>query len=128
MTAARGRTRSTRLQPETFRAATSAPGSASPGHRPHQASGGPLWPRVRRRIGTRYAARVIPWIVVALVVVPLVVIAFVATRRRKVAGEHPASEDAEARARTEQEFAEAEAYEATWREKDVERYHQERLP
>jgi hypothetical protein len=79
-------------------------------------------------VGRGYAARVIPWIVFALVVVPLVVVAFVATRRRKVAGEHPASEDADARARTEQEFAEAEAYEAKWREKDIERYHQERLP
>ena len=70
----------------------------------------------------------LPWIVIALVAVPLVVIAFVATRRRTAAGEHPASEDAQARARTEQEFAEAEAYEAKWREEDKERYHQERLP
>ena len=77
---------------------------------------------------TSYAARVIPWIVFALVVVPLAVVGFVATRRRKVAGEHPANEDAQARARTEQEFAEAEAYEAKWREKDKERYHEERLP
>jgi hypothetical protein len=64
----------------------------------------------------------------ALVAVPLVVVAFVATRRRTVAGEHPATEDAEARARTEQEFAQAEAYEAKWREEDKERFHQERLP
>ncbi len=70
----------------------------------------------------------IPWIIMALVAVPLVVIAFVATRRRTAAGEHPAGEDAEARARTEQEFAEAEAYEAEWREADKERFHQERLP
>ena len=77
---------------------------------------------------TRYAARVIPWIVFALVVVPLVVVAFVVTRRRTVAGEHPASEDARATALTEKEFAEAEAYEAKWREEDKERYHQERLP
>ena len=77
---------------------------------------------------TRYAAGVIPWIVFALVVVPLVVVGFVATRRRTAASEHPASEDAQARARSEQEFAEAEAYEAQWREKDKERYHQERLP
>jgi hypothetical protein len=77
---------------------------------------------------TRYAARVIPWIVFALVAVPLVVVGFVATRRRTVAGEHPASEDAHARALTKQEFAEAEAYEAKWREEDNERYHQERLP
>jgi uncharacterized membrane protein len=78
-------------------------------------------------VGRSYAARVIPWIVFAVVVVPLVVVAFVATRRRKIAGEHPASEDARAKARTEQEFAEAEAYEAKWREKDTEN-HQERLP
>jgi hypothetical protein len=71
---------------------------------------------------------VIPWIIMALVAVPLVVIAYAATRRRTVAGEHPAGEDAEARARTEQEFAEAEAYEAKWREEDKERFHEERLP
>jgi hypothetical protein len=71
---------------------------------------------------------VIPWLIFALVVVPLVVVAFVATRRRRVAGEHPATEDAQERARTEQEFAEAEAYEAKWREEDKERFHQERLP
>jgi hypothetical protein len=71
---------------------------------------------------------VIPWLIFALVVVPLVVVAFAAARRRTVAGERPASEDAEARARTEQEFAEAEAYEAKWREEDKARYHQERFP
>jgi hypothetical protein len=76
----------------------------------------------------RYAARVIPWIIIALVAVPLVVIAFMATRRRTAAGEHPASEDAESQAEIEQEFAQAEAYEAKWHEKDKERYHQERLP
>ena len=70
----------------------------------------------------------IPWIIFAVVVVPLVVVGFVVTRRRKVAGEHPASEDARDRALTEQEFAEAEAYEAKWREEDKEKYHQERLP
>ena len=70
----------------------------------------------------------IPWIVMALVAVPLVVIGFVALRRRTAAGEHPASEDGQAVARTEQEFAEAEAYEAKWREEDKERFHQERLP
>ena len=70
----------------------------------------------------------IPWLILALVAVPLVVIAFAASRRRTIAGEHPAGEDAEDRARTEQEFEEAEAYEAEWREQDKERFHQERLP
>jgi len=63
----------------------------------------------------------------ALVAVAFVVVGL-AARRKTVAGEHPASEDAQARARTEQEFAEAEAYEAKWREEDKERFHQERLP
>src|SRR6476620_6113624 len=91
---------------------------------------GVLCPRQRHslRQGWGYAACVIPWIVFALVAVPLVVVAFVVTRRRTVAGEHPASEDAQARALTEKEFAEAEAYEAKWREEDKERYHEERLP
>ena len=77
---------------------------------------------------TRYADRMIPWIIFALVAVPLVVVGFVATRRRTAAGEHPPSEDAQASALTEQELAEAEAYEAKWREEDKERYHEERLP
>ena len=70
----------------------------------------------------------IPWLIFALVAVPLVVVGFVATRRKTVAGEHPASEDANEKALTEQEFAEAEAYEAKWREEDKEKYHQERFP
>jgi hypothetical protein len=68
----------------------------------------------------------IPWIIMAVVAVPLVVLAFVAMRRKTAASEFPASNDAEAR--TEQEFAEAEAYEARWREEDKERFRQERLP
>jgi hypothetical protein len=83
----------------------------------------------RRLLGVaRYAARMIPWLVFALVAIPLLIVGFVATRRRTAAGEHPANEDAQARALTEQEFAEAEAYEAKWREEDKDRYHEERLP
>jgi cytochrome c oxidase assembly factor CtaG len=69
---------------------------------------------------------VIPWIIMAVVVVPLVVIGFVATRRKTIAGEQ--GDDAQARARTEQEFADAEAYEAQWLEEDKERHRRERLP
>jgi flagellar basal body-associated protein FliL len=69
---------------------------------------------------------VIPWIILAVVAVPLVVVGFMTTRRNTAASESAA--DASARARTEQEFAEAEAYEAKWHEEDKERYHQERLP
>jgi hypothetical protein len=78
--------------------------------------------------GAKYAAHVFPWIIFGLVAVPLVLIAFVATRRRTAAGEHPADEDAQEKLLTEQEFAEAEAYQAKWHEEDKERYRQERLP
>jgi len=64
----------------------------------------------------------------AVVAVPLLVVGFVASRRRTAAGEQPASGDAQRRARAEQDFAEAEAYEAKWREDDKERYHREHLP
>jgi hypothetical protein len=69
---------------------------------------------------------VIPWLIFALVAVPLVVVGFASVRRRTAAGEHPVAEDAEARARTEREFAEAEAYEAQWREENKE-HHRERM-
>jgi len=71
---------------------------------------------------------VIPWIIFAVVVVPLVVVGYAATRRRTAAGEHLAGEDVEDRAETEREFAEAEAYEDKWREEDKKRYREERLP
>ena len=71
----------------------------------------------------------IPWIIVAVVVVPLVVIAFVVTRRNTAAGElATGGEDDAAHERTESEFAAAEAYEEQWHEADKERFHQERLP
>ncbi len=70
----------------------------------------------------------IPWIIVAVVVVPLVVIAFMVTRRNTATGEQPAFENDAARARTEREFADAEAYEAKWHEADKDRFHEERLP
>jgi hypothetical protein len=66
---------------------------------------------------------VIPWLIFAVVVVPLVVVAFVFTRR-KSAEARPEAYDAE----TEREFAAAEAYEAEWHEEDKERFHEERLP
>src|SRR4029453_10391101 len=71
---------------------------------------------------------VIPWIIFAVVVVPLVVVAFVVSRRKTAAGEHAGIEDAADRERTEQEFAAAEAYQEAWHEADKEGYHEERLP
>ena len=69
----------------------------------------------------------IPWLIVAVVVVPLVVIGFASIRRRTATAEHPVTEDAAVRARTEREFAEAEAYEAQWREENK-GHHAERMP
>ena len=69
----------------------------------------------------------IPWLIFAVVAVPLVVVGFVSVRRRTTSGEHPAGEDAESRARTEREFREAEAYEAQWREENKD-HHRERIP
>jgi hypothetical protein len=65
---------------------------------------------------------VIPWLIFALIVVPLVVVAFVVTRRKS------AESLPEVDAETEREFAAAEAYEAEWHKADEERFHQERLP
>lgn len=70
----------------------------------------------------------IPWLIFALIVVPLAVVAFVAARRRTRAAEHPATETAADRVREEQEFADAEAYQAKWREEDKARHEQERFP
>ena len=69
----------------------------------------------------------IPWLIFAVVAVPLVVIGFASMRRRTAVAEHPATEDAAARARTEREFAEAEAYEEQWREENKD-HHRERMP
>jgi hypothetical protein len=66
-----------------------------------------------------------PWLLFGLIAVPLVVIAFAASRRRTSAGEQVDSEDKQ---ELEKEFADAEAFEAKWHEQDKERYRQERLP
>jgi hypothetical protein len=70
---------------------------------------------------------VIPWLILAVVAVPLVVIGFASMRRRTAAAEHPVGEDDASRARTEREFAEAEAYEEQWREENRD-HHRERIP
>ena len=68
----------------------------------------------------------IPWLIFAVVAVPLVVVGFIVSRRRKEDAERPTRGDVQAL--TEQEVAEAESYEAKWREQDEERYHRDRLP
>ena len=70
----------------------------------------------------------IPWLIFAVVVVPLAIVGFALARRRTAEGEHPGGEDAPDRAEIEREFAAAEAYEEEWREEDKKRYREERLP
>jgi len=71
---------------------------------------------------------VIPWLIFGLIAVPLLIVAFVAARRRTTAYEHPESEGGQAGALTDQELADADAYEAKWREEDRARYEREDLP
>ena len=65
-----------------------------------------------------------PWLIFGVVAVPLLLVAFMATRRKTDAGEQPASGET----LTDKELSEAEAYEEQWHEEDKERYRQERLP
>ena len=66
---------------------------------------------------------VIPWLIIALIAVPLVVVAFASMRRKTV--ESMSEVDAQ---EAEEEFAAAEAYEAEWHKADEERFHKEHLP
>ena len=58
----------------------------------------------------------LPVIILVVVAIPLVVMAFLAVRRSANAGEHPAGETDADRRRNEQEFEEAERYQAELRE------------
>ena len=58
----------------------------------------------------------LPVIIFVAVAVPLLVIGFVAVRRRSSAAERAVPETDAERRRTEQEFEEAERYQAQWRE------------
>jgi hypothetical protein len=60
----------------------------------------------------------IPWLILAVVAIPLLVLAFRAATRSKAAGEHPTPEDPATLERTEREFAAAEAYQEQWREEE----------
>ena len=59
-----------------------------------------------------------PVVIFAVIAIPLLVLAFRATRRSKQQGEHPVPEDDATRQRTEDEFAAAEAYQEEWREEE----------
>jgi len=57
----------------------------------------------------------IPWIIVAVVAVPCLVIAYRAMRKKDAVGEHPTGETQADRDRTEDEFEESERYQEQWR-------------
>ena len=60
----------------------------------------------------------LPWIILAVVAVPVLVAAFAVSQRRTQATEHPAGETAAERDRVEQEFEDAEAFQEKWREEE----------
>jgi len=61
---------------------------------------------------------VLPVLIIALIAIPVLILAFRATQRSKAVGEHPVPEDDVTRQRTEDEFAQAEAYQEQWREEE----------
>jgi hypothetical protein len=71
---------------------------------------------------------VLPVLIVAAVAVPILVLAFVAARRRNDAGEHPAGEGDAERLLVEREFEESERYQEEWRKEQHEHLQDERLP
>ena len=58
----------------------------------------------------------LPFVIIAAVAIPLLAIAFYASRRSAKAGEHPAGETEEHRRLIEQEYEESERLQAQWRE------------
>jgi len=59
---------------------------------------------------------VFPVIIFVAVAVPLLIVGFVIARQRNAAGERPVTETDAERQREEQEFEDAERYQAEWRE------------
>ena len=60
----------------------------------------------------------LPWIILAVVAVPVLVVAFAATRRKTQAVEYPAGDTAAEHERIEHEFEDAEAFQEKWREEE----------
>ena len=58
----------------------------------------------------------LPVLILALIAIPLLVIAVATVRKRSAAAEHPTDESAADRAEVEREFDEAERYQTEWRE------------
>ena len=77
------------------------------------------WPGARRGIRpTGYRAAMFPIVAFVAIGLPLLLLAFLAVRKAKASGEHPVPESDADRARIEDEFAAAEAYQEQWREEE----------
>ena len=70
----------------------------------------------------------LPVIIIAVIAIPLILIAFRNVRRNAHEEEHPVTETDADRARTEHEFEDAERYQAEWREQTHDDLREERLP
>ncbi len=70
----------------------------------------------------------IPWLIFAVIVVPLAIAAFARARTSARAVERLADADPAARERTEAEFADAEAYQERWREEHRAELERKRMP
>ena len=69
----------------------------------------------------------LPLIIIVGVAIPALSLAFRVTQRSKATGEHPPTENATMRERTEREFGAAVAYQEQWRENEKKRPHDTRL-
>jgi hypothetical protein len=58
---------------------------------------------------------VIPWIILAVVAIPILVIAFSKMRKKDETGEHPAGQTDADQEEIEKEFEESERYQEEWR-------------
>ena len=65
----------------------------------------------------------LPVIIFVAVAIPILVIAFVISRRSAKAGEHPAGETDADRLELEREFAESERYQEEWRAEQHKQSH-----
>ena len=74
------------------------------------------------------AEDVIPWIILAVVAVPILVIAFSSMRKKDAAGEHPAGQTEADQERIEQEFEESERYQEEWREEHRKEHDDTMIP
>lgn len=70
----------------------------------------------------------LPVVIFVVIAIPLLVGGVLVVQRNKAREEHPSTETAADRERTEHEFAEAERYQEEWREQTHDELSDERFP